>query len=619
MKSLLRRRMLMLVILLIGVLVFAGCNKEELSNLTVKISDGNGNAVVAKANITREGKTLSDEGEIVQFKEIPIGEYKLEVEAEGYEVYEGNIVLKEADEIKEVILEELDSKEEPIEKDNQESEKIEEEAVEEEVVEEEVVEEVSKINLSLNIFDINQNLLDADVMLKGEDKVIGIKTGSKVTFKDLVPGDYTVKAVREGYPDLKEKITVDEDNKELSLVMAGGRVGQYLLDGSKEKIEFNNLTEDDELIIAISYLNKSDSKVKFDLNNRADRLAKIEYDVRRKGIQLVKKYGADFKVDNPDYSFGEVKEFKVANDVKKSTVTATLEGVGDHIYVFVDNKKDVELSKVDKLISEFDNKIYPGIIGSDEDDKVVVLLTDFDSPYVTGYFDPADLYAGQGNEEIMFYLNGDRDENTLLTAAAHQCQHLFFYVNKAKANRTVDDAWIDQGLAQLAQRLCGYIDFEKEGWSSNQGNGWVYDKDYGYLNNTNKVDLLVHDGSLPFSGGSVLFADYIAENYGPGIIELIMTSPQDPVKVIEEYTGKKFSRVYMNWMTANVADTIASIDNEVYNYSSFNLKELPAFNNGSKISNRGINYYRIKGHNGDLTIPLPGGDEELGIVIIERK
>jgi hypothetical protein len=255
-----------------------------------------------------------------------------------------------------------------------------------------------------------------------------------------------------------------------------------------------------------------------------------------------------------------------------------------------------------------------------EEDKVVVLLTKFDShePRITGYFDGGDFYPGEGNEEAMFYVNTNGSKNTILTAAAHQYQHMLFFMNKARLNRTADDFWLNQGLAHVATQVCGYIDFEKEGWSEDEANGWVYDEKYGYLHNTDQVNVLYHDGTLPFTGASSLFTAYLMEQYGPELIsQKIMMNSKDPVKVIEKETGKSIEKIFTNWLTTNVTDNIEDIDGEVYNYSAFDLKMMPAFEGGS-VSKTGVSYFEVPGSGGDVSVPLPDDvKEDMVIVVIK--
>ncbi|WP_018248737.1 peptidase associated/transthyretin-like domain-containing protein [Orenia marismortui] len=600
----LRKRIVLLSVVLSLLFILVGCKEDELSTLTVKSN------VKAEVTISRSGESKTLVGENLQFTELPTGEYELRATAEGYKDYTESIVLKSSNEIKEIKLDKI-----PVVKEEATEEKDQAKDSQEKV-------EVIKADLELSLFDVNNNPLKAKVILKKEDKVIARKEGQKLSFEDLNTGDYKVEVIREGYQKLVKDISLKEDGVEVPLYILGGQIKQLFVDKQndigKVKAAIKNIKADEELILALSYLDFSSETPEFNLNNELDRLAKIEYDARARGIDLVKEYG-DELIANKVYTLGDEKEFVVSKDLKKANVNATLEAVGQHIYVFVDNNKTVATEKVEQLVAEFDNVIYPKLTKDIAQSKVVVLLTDFKDVPVTGYFNPADLYHDQGNEERMFYLNSDRSINTLLTAAAHQYQHLLFFTDKAKVGRIFNDAWIDQGLAQLAPRVCGYIDYEKEGWSTEKGNGWVYDKDYGYLNNTQKVDLLTHDGSLAFSGASSLFASYVLEQYGTELLDRIMNSSKDPIAVIEDYTDQEFSKIYMNWMTTNITDTINEIDNKLYKYNSFELQRMPKFAK-QKINPKGIYYIKLDSNSSlNLDLSRIDGSGKLGIVLIKKK
>jgi hypothetical protein len=608
-----------LVLLLLVALSITGC-KSKLSTLNVKLN------TEAEVTISREGRSETQIGENVQFKDKPVGEYTLVASAEGYEDYQGQVVLQESNEIKEINLVEIkkdDSTNIPENNKDEEVAEVKEEPKEEVVETKEDI--IEKVDLTLSLFDVNNNELDAEVVLKKDNQIVAKEEGEELYFEDLTAGEYTLEVVKEGYDKLVKNLNLKEEQEELTVYLLGGEVKQLIIENEEdfsrniEKIseELKNLKDNEELILGVSYLNSNYSQPEFDLSNEIDRLSKIEYDVRKKGNDLVKRYGDNFAFTTADYTLGDQKEFKISNDVKADKVNATLMGVGEHIYLFVDNNKDVDLEKLDEITDEFDNVIYPTLTRDKTIDKVVVLLTDFNDLPVTGYFDPADLYA-HGNQELIFYLNADRSINTLLTSMAHQYQHLVFFLDKAKANRIANDAWIDQGLAQLAQRVTGYIDYEAKGWSKQRGNGWVYDKDFGYLNNTTEVSVLNHDGSIPFSGAASLFADYLLEQYGAGLMEEIMLSSQDPVKVIEGYTGLAFNKIYLNWMTANIADNLATVNNDIYKYNSFNLNQMPKFVEG-QILGEGVYYIKLNAQEGlNLKLPEDSLNNQIGIVLIKK-
>ncbi|MCK8816974.1 carboxypeptidase-like regulatory domain-containing protein [Natroniella sulfidigena] len=618
-----RKRICLLAVLVLS-LVLTGCfGGEDVADLIVQVEDQAGNPIEeAEVTILKNGYEGTEQGSNVQFGEIPEGEYDLEVRADGYETSEGEEVYREGfvleeDLIIDVELEKIVEKEPTDETEKEEKEVVDEDEEEEEEKDEKE-EVIEPVDLSLEFFDRNQNELEAEVSLKLDGELKDEASGVEVIFEDLEPGDYTIEVERDGYDKLNREITLAEEDKQLNLDIEGGAVQQHLFVEEGDEIVIEDLAADEEAIIGIFNLNLGDYEPTFDLDNELERLAKVEYDVRMRGVELAKEYGTDFAASSPDYSLGEAREFKISDDVKEGTITANLEAIGEHIYVFVDQNDDIDSKEVEQLVEEFDTNIYPALVREEGADEVVVVLSEFDSPYITSYFDAADLYAEQGNEEFMFYLNSAREENTILSSAVRQYQHLNFYLEKVAAGRDVNDVWIDEGLAHAAQILAGYIDNEQEGWSDEAGNGWLYDEDFGYLSNTEKVDLLIHDGSLHFSGAASLFIGYLYDQYGPTLIKSIVVAEEDPVTVIEEYTGHDFVRIYTNWITTNVADAIPEIDNRKYNYSAFDLQDIPGFS--EEFSPLGVNYIEVEGTEETTSFEIPSGfGDDLGVVVIKRK
>ncbi len=107
--------------MLVGIFVLVGCRGESLSNLTVELD------TEAEVTISRDGESKTEVGRIVQFEGLPVGEYKLDVKAEGFEDLSETVVLGEDDLIKRLTLIEI-----PVE--------------EEEEVEVEVVKEIVKVD-----------------------------------------------------------------------------------------------------------------------------------------------------------------------------------------------------------------------------------------------------------------------------------------------------------------------------------------------------------------------------------------------------------------------------------------------------------------------------------------
>ena len=657
-------KVLGLTILLAGLLVLVGCN-QDLGTLTVEVKDEAGENLNATVTASRGGQTREKESSdgIVQFKDIPTGTYEVNVTKEGYQTLADSVTLEEKNLNYEVTLKEktynlkvnvsdqsgadltataklegadaahtvtVDNGSATVEdlkagdyqltvtkdgyqsatqdititdhnmKANLKLAKIESKTEEK---------EKQKVALEVNIKDINNNQLPAQVQIKQDSSVVKEDTAARVQFEDLTAGQYTINITKDSYQDWTKEVNLTKSSQTINATLKGGPIGQNIFSAKQgsQTVQLGSLEDNEEVIVALTKLN-------WNQINEED-----IYTPRRKENQLVKEHGTNFATTERNYQVGDTKEFKLPAKVcKKDTVSAELAKAGEHIYIFVAEDSYVSEEDLETLATEFDNSIFPSLTNRKNiNGKITVLLSDFSDYQMTGYFDAADLYPNMGNEEPMFYINARRSGNTLLTSAAHQYQHLNFFVDKAKAGRVANDAWINQGLSQLAPQLLGYIGPASEGWSPEKGNGWVYDQDFGYLNNTSEVNLLVHDGSLPFTGAAALFANYLADNYGTELIRELVTSSQGPRAVIADYTGTSFNQVYLNWVTTNVTDSIEEIDNPIYNYSQFDLAKMPK-SATEEDNNYGVNYFKV--NKGEFSIYPPEGYEgKIGVVIIKHQ
>ena len=670
------KKMIGLAILMLSLVLLVGCN-QELGDLTIEVKDNNDQPLNTEVKVTRDDKTRTKETNngLAQFNDIPTGTYQVEVTKDGYYSVSESVTLQDQSLTYEINLERkkfglrvnvtnqagekltataqleganmsktirvtegtiqlsdlvpgeyqltvskdgyqtvaktLTINKEDLSttlklaksKPDQNTEEKEEKKEKEKVT-------TKNFNLNVNVVDINNNQLAAKVKVKQNDSIVAKDTAAQAKFNNLKAGNYTIDISKENYQTWSQEVNLSKTDKTITAALKGGSIKQYWIDSKdgKQKITVDPLADNEELIVALAGLNWNN------INQ------KNIYPVRQKANQLIKEHGLNFANKNRNYKVGDTKQFKIPSEVSnKGTITAELAKTGENIYLFVAEDSYLKDQDLEKLVTEFDNNIYPAITNKENiNGKITVLLNQFSDYQMTGYFDPADLYPNLGNEEPMFYVNARRNgnTNTLLTSAAHQYQHLNFFVDKAKAGRIANDAWIDQGIAQLSPQLLGYIGPDKEGWSPENGNGWVYNQDFGYLNNTAKVNLLVHDGSLPFTGAAGLFTNYLVDTYGPKLIYNIITSPKEPQQVIADYTGTSFNKIYLNWITTNVTDSIEKINNPIYNYTTFDLAQLPKFN--KEASTKGVSYFKV--NKNEFTIDPPEGFEgKLGIVIIRQQ
>lgn len=191
--------------------------------------------------------------------------------------------------------------------------------------------------------------------------------------------------------------------------------------------------------------------------------------IRRSGIAFA---------DSKPLEVGDVETFNTVNFVKNMRLKtrAQLKKIGKHCYVFLEEGKKVDASKISRIVSEFDNKIYPttrSMFGSewnpgiDGDSRIVLLLMDIQDGYnpqrgrnsfTAGYFYAGDCYNrkknANSNEREMLYLDiypSEPGSEKFLSVLAHEFQHMIHWNHDPK-----EFSWVNESLSQLAPFLCGY-------------------------------------------------------------------------------------------------------------------------------------------------------------------
>jgi immune inhibitor A len=261
-----------------------------------------------------------------------------------------------------------------------------------------------------------------------------------------------------------------------------------------------------------------------------------------------------------------------------SRVRAKLVYITSHVYMYVQDGQDVNLTALEASANFFETKIYPverttfgseWSPGIDDDVHLTILNTLGLGTNVGGYFSPVDEYPSSvyrySNEREMFYISldgplpGTEDYNSIM---AGEFQHLIDW--KQHPN---DPTWVNEGMSVLAQRLNGLpvdgVDANFLQSADTQLNDWS--------------DNLSQDSG--HYGASYLFLDYFATHYGGyGILKELLQDPAAPPDNFDQVLAKNgykdtFFDVLHNWYIANDVQN-ASIDNGMYGYTD--LLSLPA-------------------------------------------
>ncbi len=324
-----------------------------------------------------------------------------------------------------------------------------------------------------------------------------------------------------------------------------------------------------------------------------------------------------------------------------SEIATTVRAVGDHCVIFVDDTATFFTDQdIQEYVNQFDNNIFDNNTSFfndgfdiDGNNKVGIVLIDMGLDYqqgiVAGYFTGRDFFSQQelddlgfsyikSNEGDFIYVNSqlvDPSEgleytaNTLYGVIAHEFQHeLYFYRSWENDwifnDNYVEDSWINEGMSTFAEALNGYIDVD------NRIATYFAEE---FDNKTNHVSLLYWSQTLNDYGISNLFTNYLVEQYTEGVHYSIYLNNEDPIVSIENYTGKDFSDIYMDFIIANKLYSLNLATEYSYNLDLASLSTgdpahitLSTTDSSVFMSSAAVKYYQITGDGSDVTVNISG-------------
>ena len=266
------------------------------------------------------------------------------------------------------------------------------------------------------------------------------------------------------------------------------------------------------------------------------------------------------RVVNPEpvsYRVGHKSAFWVS-DLASNTVysvEATLKVVSEHAYWYVDDNLAASANDLAEAAKIFESRVHPVVTGSfgdiwnpgvDNDPRLTILNTPLIA--AAGYYGSQDEYSvhthPHSNEREIIYIDGDRlrpGSDAYMGVLAHELQHAVHWNLD-----TGEDAWINEGLSEVAKELAGYPAEFVESFlrkPATQLNFWP-------------------DGigtSAPHYGAASLFLSYLAQHYGgyEGL-KVLAGQQADGIRGVNAYlegTGKTFQDVYKDWIVANYLDS----------------------------------------------------------------
>jgi hypothetical protein len=281
-------------------------------------------------------------------------------------------------------------------------------------------------------------------------------------------------------------------------------------------------------------------------------------------------------------------------------VTATLEFVGTHTLLYVDNAApspgltDSDLEELghlyDEILYESDVDFFGEPTDFDNNDRVIILLTPTVNKLtergangvIVGFFFGLDLLdpGSSGcdicefsNDGELFYglvpdtegIYSDPRERTrvlevLPGVMIHETEHMINFRYKVFVHgQEIEELWLSEGLAHMAEELggdeadaAGDPEAADDLYLSNFGRAADYLEDPG----ANSLTVVSGGGTLGERGAAWLFLRWIAEQYGDFIFRDIVAAAPNGVANIEAQTGEDFFRLYADWAVAVWADDL---------------------------------------------------------------
>ena len=282
------------------------------------------------------------------------------------------------------------------------------------------------------------------------------------------------------------------------------------------------------------------------------------YDLARRLRDLSLNQDSSSPVNPPAYQLGDTGTFWL-HDVSSNSYsirTASLEYETPHAYWWIEEGYDIPQRDLARSARDFEQRTYPTNRqwfgsewdpGIDGDPHIYLFLGNV--PGVGGYFSSPDEYPAQivphSNEHETIYINLDNawpGEDYFDGILAHEFQHMIQW--KSDKN---EDAWVNEGLSELAGQINGY-DMGSSDWS-------FTDQPDTQLTSWPELE-----DSSPNYGASHLFLAYFLEQYGQGAIQQLVAEPANGIAGFDAVLAKvdpaqlKFQELFADWAIANYLD-----------------------------------------------------------------
>lgn len=148
-------------------------------------------------------------------------------------------------------------------------------------------------------------------------------------------------------------------------------------------------------------------------------------------------------------------------------IKATIAKETENLIVYVEKDESYNSSSLDLVCNEFEKhyakekSIYGNHTDVDNNGKIIILFLDLNpesgnGSILNGYFNPADLIDGQGNNADMLYMDlGGLNNNPYYMAGTilHELQHLINYNVNVLGNGRDIEVWLNEALSESTSVL----------------------------------------------------------------------------------------------------------------------------------------------------------------------
>lgn len=332
------------------------------------------------------------------------------------------------------------------------------------------------------------------------------------------------------------------------------------------------------------------------------------------------------------YSAGDKRTFRVANlqngtQSQPDIIEAKLICDTGNAYFWVESGETISESDLNILQTSLEQLILPHLetlFGKAKDldnDKHISLLftkTLNTNGYAVGFFNPSDLfpyvtdinaenYNPTSNEMDILYLGIPDNSrfafsvNSICATIVHELQHLIHFSLKTFSryengdiNPPEEELFIDEGLAHLAETLCGFgvsggnIAFAEKFCSSPHSYSLIYEDISGIDDNTGKRGAMVMFLSRLFEekGAAVYDNEVLTFNDGINFLRTLIRNSETGWKGLGSAFGESADILFKNWVEEllKIQCGLCSDYQPIYHPTTKELTNFPLFAGKIEIS-----------------------------------